>query len=84
MPVLQPIDHQSLVVNWTGAIFNAKGDGRDCTDNFKVKWWPVNQPSNYSMSQLLAPTQRHFRVEALQMEHVDYAFQVNSHFLIIT
>ena len=66
---------QSLLVNWTGVIFNAKGNGRDCTDNFRVKWWPVNQPSNYSLSQLLDATQRTFKVEGLQQGQ-SYGFQV--------
>ena len=36
-PLLQAFnENRSVLVNWTGIIYNAKGGhGRDCTDNFR-------------------------------------------------
>ena len=37
----------SVVVDWSGVIHNAKGDGRDCTDNFVIKYWLRKSPIKY-------------------------------------
>ena len=53
------------------------GNGKDCTDNFRVKWWPDNEPNNYTLSKLLEPKVRQFTVAHL-MPGTYYGFQVQS------
>jgi len=66
----------AVLVDWTDIIYNAGGgQGRDCTDNFRVKWWPSGHHTNYSLSELLPPTDRQFTVRGLQKAKT-YAFQV--------
>lgn len=76
-----PENTTQVLVDWSDIIHNAQGQGRDCTDNFRVKWWITRQPSNYNLSALLPPTDRQFTVKGLQRAKT-YAFQVNKTFRI--
>ena len=78
---MMPENPTQVLVDWSNIIHNAQGQGRDCTDNFRVKWWITRQPSNYSLSALLPPTDRQFTVKGLQRAKT-YAFQVNKTFRI--
>ena len=77
-PSLQPVDNVSgsILVKWHGKIRNAIGNGRDCTDNFRIKYWPSIDPNNYTLTELLEPTMRQFEIENL-LPGTKYAFQVN-------
>ena len=76
-PQIEIETFDSVVVDWTDVIYNAQGgQGRDCTDNFRVKWWLTRHPSNYSLSELLPSTDRKFIVTGL-MQSETYAFQVH-------
>ena len=80
-PQIEIETFDSVVVDWTDVIYNAQGgQGRDCTDNFRVKWWLTRHPSNYSLSELLPSTDRKFIVTGL-MQSQTYAFQV--HFTLL-
>ena len=70
------------MVKWHGKIRNAIGNGRDCTDNFRIKYWPSIDPNNYTLTELLEPTMRQFEIENL-LPGTKYAFQVNKNRVIV-
>ena len=51
------------------------GHGRDCTDNFRIKWWKWNHPNDYNLTKLLEPTMRSFVITGLQ-PNTKYEFEV--------
>ena len=76
-PSLQPVENvsASILITWHGKIRNAKGNGRDCTDNFRIKYWPTIDSNNYTLTELLENTLRQFEIENL-LPGTNYAFQV--------
>ena len=76
-PSLQPVENvsTSILITWHGKIRNAKGNGRDCTDNFRIKYWPTIDSNNYTLTELLENTLRQFEIENL-LPGTNYAFQV--------
>jgi len=66
---------KSVLVNWEGKIYNAKGNGRDCTDNFVVKYWRRIYPRGYKMTELLDKSDRQYTLNGLHT-NASYAVQV--------
>lgn len=64
-----------VIVDWNGVIQNAKGDGRDCTDHFVVKYWIRANPTKYIMTEFIESSSRQHQLEGL-IPGTPYAIQV--------
>lgn len=68
-PTVEQVGLTSVVVSWEGLVKQL-----DCADQFVVKWWNRNDPSDYQLSDMLMTSVTSFQANHLT-PHRAYAFQ---------
>lgn len=68
-PTVQQVSLTSVLLSWEGLVKRL-----DCADQFVVKWWNRNDPSDYELSEMLMTSTTSWQVNHL-IPHRAYAFQ---------